>query len=138
MASAAETAPASPDSVVDGEDWAADFFRDADSFSLERLTAWFADDVEVRFANAPAIRGREDAVEAFRGFWSGIAGMRHRREALVLTGDTAAQMSQVTYTRHDGSEATMPVASYLRRVGPGRIDRLWIFIDMAPLFQAAL
>lgn len=119
-------------------DWAADFFRDADSFELPRLVSWFSDDVEVRFGNAPAIQGREAAAEAFRSFWSSIAGMRHIREVCLIDGDLAGQFSQVTYTRHDGSEATMPVASHLRRVGEGKIDRLWIVIDMAPLFGAAL
>jgi ketosteroid isomerase-like protein len=119
------------------DDWAADFFRDADSFELPRLAAWFSDDVEVRFGNQSAIQGKSDATEAFRGFWSSISGMRHLRETLVQDGDMAAQFSQVTYARHDGSEVTMPVASHLRRVGEGRIDRLWIVIDMAPLFGAA-
>lgn len=120
------------------DDWAADFFRDADSFDLPTLVGWFADDIEVRFGNGPAITGKAGAEEAFAGFWSTIAGMRHHREAIVIDGDMAAQFSQVTYTRHDGSDVTMPVASQLRRVGEGRIDRLWIVIDMAPLFQVAL
>lgn len=119
-------------------DWATDFFRDADSFELPRLVSWFSDDVEVRFGNQPAIQGKETATEAFRAFWSSIAGMRHAREVLVQDGDDAAQFSQVTYVRHDGSEVTMPAASQLRRVGEGKIDRLWIVIDMAPLFAAAI
>lgn len=118
-------------------DWAADFFRDADSLELPRLVSWFSDDVEVRFGNQPAIHGKGDAEEAFRAFWSNIGGMRHAREVLVQDGDLAAQFSQVTYTRHDGSTVTMPVASQLRRVGEGKIDRLWIVIDLAPLFGAA-
>jgi ketosteroid isomerase-like protein len=118
-------------------DWPADFFRDADSLQLPRLVAWFSDDIEVRFGNQPAIHGKAAATEAFRAFWSNISGMRHVRDVLVQAGDMAAQFSQVTYVRHDGSEATMPVASHLRRVGEGRIDRLWIMIDMAPLFGAA-
>ncbi|WP_156680763.1 nuclear transport factor 2 family protein [Sphingomonas profundi] len=124
--------------TVLADDWAADFFRDADSFDLPTLVGWFADDVEVRFGNAPAIVGKAAAEEAFRGFWSSISGMRHGRECLVVDGAMAAQFSQVTYKRHDGSEVTMPVASQLRRVGEGRIDRLWIVIDMAPLFQVAI
>lgn len=120
------------------DDWAADFFRDADSFELPNLVAWFADDIEVRFGNAPAIAGKAAAEEAFRAFWASIGGMRHRRDAIVIDGDMAMQFAQVTYVRHDGSEATMPVASHLRRVGDRRIDRLWIAIDMAPLFQAAV
>ncbi len=127
-----------PTVAIDGDDWAEDFFRAADSFDIEQLVAWFADDVEVRFGNQPAIRGKAGAREAFAGFWSSIAGMRHSRESLVSLGDMAAQMSIVTYTRHDGSEVSMPVASHLRRPTPGKIDRLWIFIDMAPLFETAV
>jgi ketosteroid isomerase-like protein len=123
--------------TVIADDWAGDFFADADSFQLPRLVGWFADDVEVRFGNAPAITGKAAAEDAFRGFWSSITGMRHEREVIVVDGDKAAQFSQVTYRRHDGSSVTMPVASQLRRVGDGKIDRLWIVIDMSPLFQAA-
>ncbi len=122
----------------DGDDWAGAFFETADRFDIEQLVSWFADDIEVRFGNQPAINGKAQAREAFAGFWSGIAGMRHRREALVADGDMAAQMSIVTYTRHDGSAVSMPVASHLRRTGPAQIDRLWIFIDMAPLFEVAM
>jgi hypothetical protein len=127
-----------PTVAIDGEDFAAGFFRSADSFDIEQLVGWFADDIEVRFGNQPMIVGKAAAREAFTGFWSSISGMRHKREALVSLGKMAAQMSIVTYTRLDGSEVAMPVASHLRQSGPGKIDRLWIFIDMAPLFQAAV
>jgi hypothetical protein len=136
MATAAS--PIARNVAIDGDDWAGAFFRSADTFDIEQLTAWFADDVEVRFGNQPAIVGKSGAREAFAGFWSNIAGMRHAREALVSLGNMAAQMSIVTYTRHDGSEVSMPVASHLRRTGPAQIDRLWIFIDMAPLFAVVI
>ena len=123
-------------SIADA-DWMADFFRAADTFSVSKLTAWFADDVEIRFGNAPPIRGKVAAEEAFTQFYSGLSGMRHRAESRVVDGPLGAQMSIVTYVRKDGSEVSMPVASHLRRVGNQKIDRLWIFIDMAPLFAAA-
>jgi ketosteroid isomerase-like protein len=135
---ATEATLIAPTVAIDGDDWAAEFFRSADSFDIEQLTGWFAEDIEVRFGNQPAIRGKAAAREAFAGFWSNIAGMRHVRESLVLLGDMAAQASIVTYTRHDGSDVSMPVSSHLHRSGPGTIDRLWIFIDMAPLFEMAV
>jgi len=119
------------------DDWTSDFFRDADTLDVERLISWFAEPIEVRFGNAPPIHGRTSAEQAFRQFYSSLSGMRHRREVLVSSGDLAAQMAVVTYTRRDGSEISMPVASHLRRVGGQQIDRLWIFIDMAPLFGTA-
>lgn len=118
-------------------DWTAAFFRDADTLVVETLISWFAETVEVRFGNGAPIHGIAAAEQAFRQFYSSLSGMRHRREALVSSGDLAAQMAVVTYIRKDGSEVSMPVASHLRRVGDRKIDRLWIFIDLAPLFGAA-
>ena len=118
-------------------DWTAAFFRDADTLVVETLISWFAETVEVRFGNGAPIHGIAAAEQAFRQFYSSLSGMRHRREALVSSGDVAAQMAVVTYTRQDGSEVSIPVASHLRRVGGQKIDRLWIFIDLAPLFATA-
>ena len=64
--------------------------------------------------------------------------MAHARDAVVKEGDSAAQMSVVTYTRKAGDKVSMPVASHLRRTSEGKLNRLWIFIDMAPLFAAAV
>jgi hypothetical protein len=122
---------------VADDNWMTDFFRAADTFSVPNLLAWFADGVEVRFGNAPPIQGKAAAEQAFQQFYGGLKGMRHRCESQVIAGDLGAQMSIVTYTRSDGSEVSMPVASHLRRVGEKQIDRLWIFIDLAPLFAAA-
>ena len=115
-------------------DWPAAFFRDADSLILENLVSWFADDVDVRFANTPSIVGKAAAEEAFRQFWSTIKGMSHRRETVVMDGDDAAQGSIVTYTRMDGKVVSMPVSSHLSRNAAGKLTRLWIYIDLAPLF----
>ena len=115
-------------------DWPGAFFADADKLDLPTLMAWFADDIELRFGNAPAIHGRADAQQAFSDFWSLVSGMRHVREVLVSDGDTAFQGSVVTYTRGDGHVAAMPVASNLRRTADGTLNRLWIYIDLAPLF----
>jgi ketosteroid isomerase-like protein len=119
-------------------DWPQTFFHDADLFDVADLAAWFADDIEARFGNAPPIHGKPAATEAFRQFFSSIGGMRHTRENVVRDGDTASQQSVVTYKTLDGREVSMPVASYLRRTADGRLDRLWIYIDMAPLFAVAV
>ena len=60
--------------------------------------------------------------------------MRHVRETLVRDGQTATQQSIVTYVLHDGREVSLPVASHLRRLTDGTLDRLWIYIDMAPIY----
>ena len=93
------------------------------------------DDVDLRLGNMPPIIGRQGAEEAFRQFWSTLTGMSHERQQLVLEGNCAFQGSIVTYTRLDGKKVSMPVASHLRLTPEGRSDRLWIYIDLAPLYS---
>lgn len=116
------------------EDWAAAFFRDADLLHLPALMNWFGEDIDLRLANMPPIVGREGAQQAFEQFWATLNGMSHRREQLVVEGNCAFQGSIVTYTRLDGKKVSMPVASHLRLDSHGRLDRLWIYIDLAPLY----
>jgi ketosteroid isomerase-like protein len=120
-----------------GNDWPARFLKEADTLDIDRLTACFADDIEVRFGNADAIHGKPAARAAFVGFWSTIRGMRHQPETVVRADDLASQQSIVTYTTLDGRDISVPVASHLRRTPEGLLNRLWIFIDLAPLFAPA-
>jgi ketosteroid isomerase-like protein len=131
-----ERSTASPP-AADTNDWPARFFSEVDSFSVDRLLACFADDVEVRFGNQPALHGKAAARAAFSGFYSTIAGMRHEAETVVISGDLATQQAIVIYTRKDGQDIRLPVASHLRRTPDGLVNRLWIYIDMAPLFAPA-
>ena len=117
----------------DGQ-WLTDFFRDADKLDLPVLMRWFGDDIDLRIANMPPAIGRAAVEQTFADFWSNLSGMSHRPEEWIVDGNNAAQMSIVTYTRKDGKVASMPVASHLRRQDDGRLDRLWIYIDIAPLF----
>lgn len=115
-------------------DWPAAFLADADKLDLPLLMSWFADEIDLRIGNMPPILGRAAAEATFLQFWSGLSGMSHRRDDVVVDDDRAIQGSIVTYTRSDGSAVSMPVASLLRRVAGGKLDRLWIYIDIAPLY----
>lgn len=114
--------------------WVADFFRDADLVQIDRLAEWFADDIDLRFANNPPIRDKQTAVAVMGEFYDSIAGMSHRAENRIGEGDTAVQQSIVTYTRRDGHVVPLPVSSYLHRNASGQLDKLWIYIDINPLY----
>jgi hypothetical protein len=115
-------------------EWVSEFFRDVDAFKIEKLEPWFADDVDLRFANNPTINDKQTALQALGGFYSTIAGLRHESQAVIGSGDEMVQSSIVTYTRTDGSLVSLPVATYLRRNAAGKLTRLWIYIDIAPLY----
>ena len=115
-------------------DWSAAFFDDADKKDIDALTPWFGDKISVRFGNSPAIEGRDAVTETFRNFYSSIAGMKHTRDTVIVDGDSICSAATVTYTRHDGSTVSMPVASVLHREPSGKLDKLHIYIDINPLF----
>lgn len=115
-------------------DWVEAWFRDVDAFKIELLEPWFADDIDLRFANNPEIHDKQTALQALGGFYGTIAGMSHKAHAVIGSGDDVVQNSTVTYTRTDGRLVRLPVSSYLRRNADGKLDRLWIYIDINPLY----
>lgn len=120
-----------------GVEWVDAFFRDADLVEIDKLAAWFADDIELRFANSPPIRDKATAVHVMGEFYQSIAAMNHAPVALTGEGDTVTQVAVVTYTRHDGREFPFPVASYMHRNEAGKLDKLWIYIDVTPMYAEA-
>jgi predicted PhzF superfamily epimerase YddE/YHI9 len=116
------------------EDWVSAFFQTADRCNADLTAEWFAEDIDMRFANHPPVGSRAAAREGLRQFMSNISGMVHVRESRVMEGNSCVQMATVRYTLPDGREVPLPVASHLRRNGDKLLDRLWIYIDLAPLF----
>lgn len=114
--------------------WVDDFFWDVDSVQIGNLSAWFADDIDLRFGNNPVVNGKQAALDTLGGFYQTISGMHHERLAIVGGGDEVSQQAIVSYMRQDGRVVPLPVSSYLRRNAKGELDRLWIYIDIAPLF----
>lgn len=121
-------------SPIDQADWVSAFFQTADQCNADLTAEWFAERIDMRFANHPPVSSKAEAREGLRQFMSQITGMVHERESRVMDGDAAVQMAIVRYTLPDGREVPLPVASHLRRNGDKLLDRLWIYIDLAPLF----
>ncbi|MFC3052864.1 nuclear transport factor 2 family protein [Kordiimonas pumila] len=118
--------------------WVPDFYRDADTVDINKLAPWFDENIELRFGNAPPIHGHAMAVETLREFYKTINGMRHVPEHIVFESDTVAvQLGKVIYTTLDGRDISLPVSSHLRHTAKGTLDRLWIYIDIAPLYAPA-
>ncbi len=114
--------------------WVDDWFRDVDAFQIEKLEPWFADDIDLRFSNNPVINDKQTALQALGGFYSTISGLSHKALAVIGSGDEVVQNSIVTYTRADGGLVPLPVSSYVRRNAEGKLNRLWIYIDINPLY----
>jgi ketosteroid isomerase-like protein len=103
--------------------------RDADGF-----VTFLAPDAEFRFGNAPAVRGRDSIRAAVAGFFSVIAGCRHRLLNAWNGPGTTVCEGEVTYTRQDGSTVTIPFVNVFELRGE-RVASYRIYIDNAPLFS---
>ena len=103
--------------------------RDADGF-----VAFLTPDAEFRFGNAPAVHGREAIRAAVAGFFTVIAGCRHRLIGAWNGPGTAVCEGEVTYTRLDGSTVTIPFVNVFELRGE-RVASYRIYIDNAPLFS---
>jgi ketosteroid isomerase-like protein len=104
--------------------------RDARAFA-----GFLAADGEFRFGNAPPVVGRDAVREAVAGFFGAIGGCRHRLLRAWQAEGSVACEGEVTYTRHDGSQVTLPFANVFVLRG-AEIASYRIYIDNAPLFAA--
>ena len=118
-------------------DYAAQFLADADMKDIDVLARWFDQGIDLRFGNGPNIHGKTGAVEAFTQFYDSIKAMNHVREYVIVDGETICSQALVTYTALDDRQVTLPVASCMHRTQAGLLDRLYIYIDLAPLYAAA-
>jgi ketosteroid isomerase-like protein len=114
----------------------ASLFADIDSMDPDRFAQHLADDVVMRFGNADPVHGRAAVRDAWAGFCEGVSGVRHNVVEQWSVAPATIVEAQVTYTRKDGSQVTVPVVT-VYRASSELIDDYRIFIDLAPLFAEA-
>ncbi|MFI6642574.1 nuclear transport factor 2 family protein [Streptomyces sp. NPDC050504] len=108
-------------------------FRDIDTFDPDRFVAHLTEDVVFRFANAPELTGRPAVRQGVADFFATITGLSHHLLRVWEEGDTVIVQTEVTYTRTDGKEVTVPNADILTFRGDKARD--WrIYIDLAPVY----
>lgn len=120
-----------------GPQWLRDYFTDVDAMDLEAYIAHHTDDVVVTFGNNPSAEGKEQVRGAIGNFWETIQGLDHRFVDVFEDGDSTVLEEVVTYTRNDGAVVDVPGASLFHRTG-GKVDRLSIYIDLAPVYAGAI
>lgn len=114
-------------------DVSARLYAAIDAKDPDRVGALMADEVRFRFGSAPEVTGRENVRQAARDFLSSLRAIRHRVLQEWIDGDTAIHQMDVTYTRDDEVQMTLPVVNILRLDGD-RIRDYRIYVDLGPLF----
>jgi ketosteroid isomerase-like protein len=111
-----------------------DLFADVDRKDAALFATYLAEDAVFRFANADEVVGKDNIETTLGAFYDSIKALSHDRQGLYEVDDTTIVWSDVTYTRFDDSQVTVPVVTIIRRNDDGLIVDYRIFMDAAPLF----
>lgn len=110
-----------------------DLFADIDRMDAHAFASHLSEGCRLRFGNAEPVAGRSAIEAAIAGFFLTIKGLSHDIVNQWDVGDTTIIESEVTYTRLDEHQVTVPVVTIYRR-GDELIDEYRIFVDLAPVF----
>ena len=108
-------------------------FAAIDAMDADAFNTYLTPDALFRFGSAEPVHGHTAIREAVNAFWASIAGSRHEISSVVRQGDTMACEGLTTYTRHDGSELTVPFADFFVIRGE-LISEYRIYADITALY----
>lgn len=115
------------------EDKIESLFNDIDKMDADKFASYLDEDVIFRFGNAPAVTGKKAVRDAVDGFFKSIKGISHKKLRMWLHPDSILYQGIVTYTRHDGTEVTLPYLNVFFLNGE-KIKEYLIYIDINPLY----
>lgn len=108
-------------------------FKAVDAQDIDSFLGFLTDGASFRFGSAPPAEGKEAVRAAVGGFFSSIAACRHVLTRAVSEPGAIICEGEVTYTRYDGSQLTIPFANFLELDGELIADYK-IYADASALY----
>jgi hypothetical protein len=103
---------------------------------MEAFLGFLENDAMFRFGSAQEVRGKEAIRETLEGFFASINDLSHKILETWFETGTVICRGEVTYTRADDSNITIPFVNILGMRG-NRIREYLIYIDIKPLYSPA-
>lgn len=113
--------------------WVIQLFQSIDRMDTKTFLTFLSDDAQFKFGNAPPAVGKTMIGKAVDGFFQSIKATRHNILHTWEHPDAVICQGEVTYTRHDGSQLTLPFVNVFGMKGNVIKDYL-IYIDIGPLY----
>lgn len=110
-----------------------ELFRTIDARDTNGFLKFLSPEARFRFGNAPAVQGRDAIGEVVGGFFASIEALEHRLSKTWSDNTSVVCHGEVTYTRKDGSQLTVPFADIFGFQGD-LIDEYLICIDVSQLY----
>ena len=108
-------------------------FAAIDRQDTAAFVGFLSDDAVFRFGSAPAVQGHEAIFAAVDGFFGSIADLCHSIHNALAHGSTQVCEGEVTYTRLDGTQITLPFTDVFEYDGD-LISHYKIYMDVNPLY----
>ncbi|MDW5416098.1 MULTISPECIES: nuclear transport factor 2 family protein [unclassified Iodobacter] len=105
-----------------------------DSMDPAVFAKLLTENARFKFGNFPEAQGKAAIYQAQVDFFKSVKGVKHRVIKEWQDKDSILAQMEVTYTRHDGSEITLPVTDIFN-IRNGKVDGTYIYMDVAPLYQ---
>lgn len=118
---------------MDAAKLAKEVFGLVDAQDIEGFLGYMTEDVGFRFANAPAISGKEQVRKVFGKFMGSIKGLEHEIINTWAQENAIICQGEVTYTRKDSSGITLPYVT-IWHMQAEFIKEYLIYIDQTPLY----
>lgn len=114
--------------------WLETLFRKIDDMDIEGFLSFLTPGAHFRFGSAPVVQGRKAIGQAVQDFFSTIKRSDHRLLDTWARRDATICQGEVTYTRKDNSQVTLPFVNVFRMVD-AQIDQYLIYVDIVPLYS---
>lgn len=108
-------------------------FAAIDAMDAGSFVSFVSEDCTFRFGSSPPVAGRDGIRASVDDFFSMFAALRHDLHRVITDDNGTVCEGEVTYTRHDGSQITLPFCNVFQTAS-GLITVYRIYIDMSPMF----
>jgi ketosteroid isomerase-like protein len=115
------------------QQWLKDLFGAIDGMDTAKFCEFLTENASFKFGNAETVEGKENIREMLTSFFSSIGGLSHTISDVVEQGDALVCRGEVTYTRKDSSELTVPFANFYRLRG-NLASEYQIYVDASRLY----
>ena len=119
---------------MDADNFIKDMYGVVDAMDGARLAAMMTEDGIFRFANIPAVEGRDSITAFLDNFFQSIKGIAHEQIEDWKVDDTRFATGWVSYIRHDDTVLQVPFSVILKMRGK-LIHEYLIFVDASELYM---
>lgn len=114
--------------------WIDDLFQRVDAMDPDGFASFLTEEARFRFGNGPEVVGRERIRDTVARFYSDLQALKHHVTDTWSHPDREICQGEVTYTRKDGGQVTLPFVN-LFRMEKGRIKEYLVYADISPLYR---